>query len=98
VKTFEYFVLATLGEAVARLAEKGDRAPALAGGTDLIVQLRRGAFSADDGRRVSFAGFRASTLRSARPKLKESVAFGFISACVFKNFISLSLQEFHGVC
>jgi carbon-monoxide dehydrogenase medium subunit len=47
VKAFEYIAPTTVGEAVARLAEKGDRARPLAGGTDLIVQMRRGVLDVD---------------------------------------------------
>ena len=44
---FEYIAPTTVGEAVTALAEKGDRARPLAGGTDLIVQLRRGVLDVD---------------------------------------------------
>ena len=44
---FEYIAPTTVGEAVARLAEKGDRARPLAGGTDLIVQMRSGVLEVD---------------------------------------------------
>jgi CO/xanthine dehydrogenase FAD-binding subunit len=47
VRAFEYVAPSTLSEAVALLADKGDRARPLAGGTDLIVQLRRGAYDLD---------------------------------------------------
>ena len=40
MKDFEYVAPKTLREAVASMAEKGDKARALAGGTDLIVQMR----------------------------------------------------------
>jgi carbon-monoxide dehydrogenase medium subunit len=40
VKEIDYAAPRTVAEAVALLAEKGDRARVLAGGTDLIVQLR----------------------------------------------------------
>ncbi len=40
MRSFDYIAPTTGGEAVAALAGKGDRARALAGGTDLIVQLR----------------------------------------------------------
>lgn len=40
MKDFEYTAPGTLREAVKLLAEKGDRARAMAGGTDLIVQMR----------------------------------------------------------
>ena len=42
MKAFDYFAPTTLTEAVALLAEKGERARALAGGTDVIVQVREG--------------------------------------------------------
>ena len=37
----------TISEAVEMLASKGDRARAMAGGTDVLVQLRGGRRSAD---------------------------------------------------
>lgn len=42
MKAFDYTAPTTVAEAVALLAEKGDRARALAGGTDVIVQVREG--------------------------------------------------------
>ena len=42
MKAFDYAAPKTLAEAVALLAEKGDRARVLAGGTDVIVQVREG--------------------------------------------------------
>jgi carbon-monoxide dehydrogenase medium subunit len=47
VKAFEYVAPTTVGEAVDRLAERGYRARPLAGGTDLIVQMRRGVRDVD---------------------------------------------------
>jgi carbon-monoxide dehydrogenase medium subunit len=44
---FEYVAPRTLAEVVAVLAEKGDRARLLAGGTDILVQLREGRRHAD---------------------------------------------------
>jgi carbon-monoxide dehydrogenase medium subunit len=44
---FEYVAPVDLDEAVGLLAEAGDRAQLLAGGTDIIVQLREGLRSAD---------------------------------------------------
>ena len=40
MKNFEYVAPRTLREAISLLSEKGDRARVLAGGTDLIVQMR----------------------------------------------------------
>ncbi|MBY0528309.1 MAG: xanthine dehydrogenase family protein subunit M [Gemmataceae bacterium] len=40
--TFDYAAPKTIAEAAALLAEKGDRARILAGGTDIIVQVREG--------------------------------------------------------
>jgi CO/xanthine dehydrogenase FAD-binding subunit len=42
VKDFQYCTPSTLREAIKLLAEKGDKARLLAGGTDLIVQMRVG--------------------------------------------------------
>ncbi|MCZ6874044.1 MAG: xanthine dehydrogenase family protein subunit M [bacterium] len=42
MQAFDYVAAQTVNEAVSLLAEKGDRARVLAGGTDLIVQIREG--------------------------------------------------------
>ena len=42
MREIEYSVARTVGEAAALLGEKGDKAKALAGGTDILVQLRGG--------------------------------------------------------
>jgi carbon-monoxide dehydrogenase medium subunit len=42
MKAFDYAAPRTIHEAVALLAERGDRARVLAGGTDIIVQVREG--------------------------------------------------------
>jgi len=42
LNAFDYAAPRTLAEAIALLAEKGDRARVLAGGTDIIVQVREG--------------------------------------------------------
>ena len=42
MKDFEYKAPATIDEAVTLLAERGSEARVLAGGTDIIVQLREG--------------------------------------------------------
>jgi carbon-monoxide dehydrogenase medium subunit len=42
LQAFDYVAAQTVNEAVSLLAEKGDRARVLAGGTDLIVQIREG--------------------------------------------------------
>ncbi len=42
MKDFEYVSARTLDEAVSLLAEKGEKARVLAGGTDILVQLRTG--------------------------------------------------------
>jgi carbon-monoxide dehydrogenase medium subunit len=47
MNAFDYAAPKTLAEAVALLAEKGDRARALAGGTDIIVQVREGRRDVD---------------------------------------------------
>jgi carbon-monoxide dehydrogenase medium subunit len=47
MRPFDYRAPASIDEAVAILAEKGDRARPLAGGTDLLVQLRRRLYDLD---------------------------------------------------
>ncbi|MFQ6031185.1 MAG: FAD binding domain-containing protein, partial [Dehalococcoidia bacterium] len=47
MEAIDYTVPKTIDEAVQAMASKGDRARALAGGTDLLVQLRGGRRSAD---------------------------------------------------
>jgi CO/xanthine dehydrogenase FAD-binding subunit len=47
MKPFEYQAPTSISEAVALPADKGERARPLAGGTDLLVQLRRGLFELD---------------------------------------------------
>jgi CO/xanthine dehydrogenase FAD-binding subunit len=47
VRSFDYVAPTTVGEAMTALAGKGDRARPLAGGTDLIVQLRSGVRDVD---------------------------------------------------
>src|ERR687888_2233139 len=42
MKEFDYAAPTSVAEAVALLAEKGDRARVLAGGTDILVQVREG--------------------------------------------------------
>lgn len=42
MRAYQYCAPATVSEAVALLAEKGDKARPMAGGTDLIVQMRAG--------------------------------------------------------
>ena len=47
MRPFAYCAPRTLGEAVALLAQRGERARPLAGGTDLLVRLRLGTSEAD---------------------------------------------------
>lgn len=47
MKEFDYAAASTVDEAVSLLAAQGDRARVLAGGTDIIVQLREGLRAAD---------------------------------------------------
>ena len=47
MQAIDYIAPNTIDEAVQAMASKGDRARALAGGTDLLVQLRGGRFTAD---------------------------------------------------
>ncbi|MGE0605732.1 MAG: xanthine dehydrogenase family protein subunit M [Pirellulales bacterium] len=47
MKDFEYAAAATVDEAVSLLAASGDKAKVLAGGTDILVQLREGMRQAD---------------------------------------------------
>ena len=47
MKNFEYSAAATIDEAVSLLAARGERAKVLAGGPDVLVQLREGQREAD---------------------------------------------------
>jgi carbon-monoxide dehydrogenase medium subunit len=47
MKPFEYHAPTSVGEAVSLLADREKRARPLAGGTDLLVQLRRGLYDLD---------------------------------------------------
>jgi carbon-monoxide dehydrogenase medium subunit len=47
LKDFEYATAATVDEAVSLLAARGEKAKILAGGTDILVQLREGLRDAD---------------------------------------------------
>jgi carbon-monoxide dehydrogenase medium subunit len=47
LKDFEYATAATIDEAVSLLAARGEKARILAGGTDILVQLREGLREAD---------------------------------------------------
>lgn len=47
MKDFEYATAATIDEAVSLLAARGEKAKILAGGTDILVQLREGLRDAD---------------------------------------------------
>ena len=47
MQAIDYIAPNTIDEAVQAMASKGDRARPLAGGTDLLVQLRGGRFTAD---------------------------------------------------
>ncbi len=47
MQAIDYIAPTSVKEAVDAMASKGDRARALAGGTDLLVQLRGGRFTAD---------------------------------------------------
>jgi len=47
MNAFEYVAPGTISEVIALLAEKGERARILAGGTDLIVQIREGRRAPD---------------------------------------------------
>jgi CO/xanthine dehydrogenase FAD-binding subunit len=47
MKPFEYQAPTSITEAIALLADKGKKARPLAGGTDLLVQLRHGLFAPD---------------------------------------------------
>jgi len=47
LRAFDYRAPSTVGEAVALLAEKGDRARPFAGGTDILVQVRAGRLDLD---------------------------------------------------
>ena len=47
MQDFEYIAPTTLEEAIRLMAEKGPKARALAGGTDILVQLRAGRYALD---------------------------------------------------
>ena len=47
MQAIDFIAPKTLSEAVSLMASNGDHARAMAGGTDLLVQLRGGRFSAD---------------------------------------------------
>lgn len=47
MKPFEYQAPTSITEAIALLSDKGKKAHLLAGGTDLLIQLRRGLFAPD---------------------------------------------------
>ena len=47
MQDFEYVAPTTLEDAVRLMAESGPRAKALAGGTDVLIQLRGGRFQID---------------------------------------------------
>jgi carbon-monoxide dehydrogenase medium subunit len=76
VNDFSYAAAATLDEAVSLLSAAGDRAKVLAGGTDIIVQLREGLRKADlivdvkripDLTRLEYSPERGLTLGAAVP-------------------------------
>ena len=76
MKDFEYCAPSTLREAVALKAEKGDGARILAGGTDLIVQLRGKRFAPDrvidiknvpEANELSYGSRRGLTIGAAVP-------------------------------
>ena len=76
MKDFEYSAPSTLREAVALKAEKGDGARILAGGTDLIVQLRGKRFAPDrvidiknvpEANELSYGSRRGLTIGAAVP-------------------------------
>jgi len=76
VKPFEYLAPVSVAEAVGLLAAKGERARPLAGGTDLLVQLRNGRLELDrlvDLKRIpelnelSFDPVRGLTIGAAVP-------------------------------
>ena len=50
MKLFEYATPTTVEDAVKQLADLGPSARMLAGGTDLLVQMRAGRFELDRGR------------------------------------------------
>src|SRR5262245_60842330 len=47
MRAFDYARPASLGEAIALLAERGEAARPLAGGTDLVIRLRDGSIRPD---------------------------------------------------
>lgn len=76
MKNFDYKAPTSLNEAIGLLKDKGERARVMAGGTDLIVQLRAGRFDLDlvvDSKHIlelsqlSFDAARSLTIGAAVP-------------------------------
>jgi len=72
MKAFDYSAPTTVAEAVALLADKGDKARALAGGTDVIVQVREGRRDLDLLVDINTSRTQRTGLRlGARPALRR---------------------------
>lgn len=77
MKPFDYAAPKTLAQAVALLAKHGDRARVLAGGTDILVQLREGRRECDllvDVKHVKQLNELACSPKSKKPDLRIGAA------------------------
>jgi CO/xanthine dehydrogenase FAD-binding subunit len=77
LKAIDYAAPKTLAQAIALLAKHGDRARILAGGTDILVQLREGRRDCDivvDVKNIRQLNELACTPRSTKPELRIGAA------------------------
>ena len=88
MKAIDYAAPKTLAQAVALLAKHGDRARILAGGTDILVQLREGRREADvlvDVKHVKQINELACSPKSQKPDLRIGAAVACSRVCEQKN-------------
>jgi carbon-monoxide dehydrogenase medium subunit len=88
LKAIDYAAPKTLAQAVALLAKHGDRARILAGGTDILVQLREGRREADvlvDVKHVKQINELACSPKSQKPDLRIGAAVACSRVCEQKN-------------